>query len=208
MKGKTPGTSRSTPRKEEIIDRTVELVQESGLARLTTKKIAERVGFTEAALFRHFSTKEALLLGLVDRLNAMLLDPIHEIVSDKTLSPSERLNAILRHHMLIILEHKSLPILLLAEASASGDEVLLVRMRSLLHDYLHVLETVMAEGMKSGEFVASPQPDCLALLAAGLPMALAIRHRLIPDEPYENRVQTTLIRFLTQSLLPSKRRGA
>src|ERR687885_771597 len=41
----------TTPRQEEILDRTFELVRESGLANLTMKKVADRMG---AAMDRTF----------------------------------------------------------------------------------------------------------------------------------------------------------
>lgn len=58
----------TTPRQEEILLQAMKLLREGGLARLTTRKIAQRIGFTDGALFRHFPTKQALLLRLMDKL--------------------------------------------------------------------------------------------------------------------------------------------
>ena len=52
-------------RQDEILDRTIELLREAGLAGLTMKKVAERVGFTEPAIYRHFPNKQALLAGVL-----------------------------------------------------------------------------------------------------------------------------------------------
>ncbi len=189
-----------TPRQNQILDMTLELVRDGGLAHVTTKRIAERVGFTEAALYRHFPTKQALILGLMDRLEDMLVKPIRTIAGNGSLSVEQRLEAIVRHHTTLVREQNSLPILLLAEASVSEDPALLGRMRSIFHDYLSVLEGLIREGQAHNEVVHTPEADCLALFLMGAPAALAIRHRLFPDTRAETRFQRFLIPYLIDSL--------
>ncbi len=70
-----------TPRQAEILDRATELVAESGLAQLTMKRLAERVGFTEPAIYRHYPGKSALLAAMIERLGGRLLETIEEIAA-------------------------------------------------------------------------------------------------------------------------------
>lgn len=193
-----------TPRQEEILDRAMDLVRESGLGALTTRRIAEKMGFSEAALYRHFPTKKALVNGLMERLDEMLLGPVQQIAADDSLSPPERLKRILRHHVHLVREQNSLPILLLAEASSTDDPALLGRMRSILHSYLSVLEGLVREAQSKGLISGELHNDCIALLLLGAPAALAIRHRLLPDRRLEDRFEDTLIPFLTEQLLPTQ----
>ncbi len=173
----------SSPRQEEILDRTLELVRESGLAGLTIRRIAQRVGFTEAAVYRHFPSKKALLAALVERLHGMLLDPIRALAADRSRPARERLADALAHHQRVILETDSLPILLLAEVVATRDEELVGAMRSLLKDYLGVLEGLAREaGGGRVEATGELPAEALVLLLLGLPAALAIRHRLFPGQ--------------------------
>ena len=173
-----------TARQQEILDRTLELVRESGLAGLTIRKIAERVGFTEAAVYRHFPSKRALLAGLVRRLDGILLEPIRALAGDRGRSPRKRLEEALAHHQRVILETDSLPILLLAEVVATGDTELVGAMRRVLAEYLGLLGGMIREA-REREGVESDLPPGLAnLLLLGVPAALAIRHRLLPgDDP-------------------------
>ncbi len=195
--------SRSV-KQQEILDKTLELVRKNGLAGLTTKKIAEKVGFTEAALYRHFPTKNALINGLIDRLEDMLIGPIREIAGDREVPVEVRLERILSHHAKLVYEQNSLPILLLAEATASGDPELLGRMRSILHEYLSVLEGLIREVQTGGSVDKTPKEDCLSLVLLGAPAALAIRHRLLPDRRLERRFIETLIPYLIETLLLRK----
>jgi len=184
-------------RREEILDRSLDVIQEVGLGKMTFRRIAEKVGFTEAAMFRHFPSKKSLLLGLMDRLDAMLLGPIREIAADTGRSPVARLEAILKHHVELIERYNSLPMLLLAEATATGDSHLLARMRRILGDYLRILEGLITDLPDNEQRAGWPRRDCLALLLLGIPSALAIRHRLLPDPDTERRIASTLVPFVT-----------
>lgn len=169
-------------RKEEILDRTFELVQDHGIGGLTVRLIAEKVGVTEGALYRHYRSKEAILVALAERIERMLLGPIRKLAKGPG-SPRERIVAILGHHVRTLLATNSLGLLLVAEASFSQHEELRKRMRGIIASYLETLEEVISEvadpGLRSNE---------LALLAMGLPAAVAIRHRLIPEPELEKRL--------------------
>lgn len=197
---KTDHTITESARQTEILDQAMALVRQGGLAALTTRRLAHRVGFTEAALYRHFPNKQALILGMMDRLEAMLLEPVSAIASDESLSIPDRLEQIVLHHTTLVRRQRSLPILLLAEASLSEDEALLERMRSIFQGYLTTVEGLIDEGQTRGEIVNGPEPDSLAMLLLGPPAALAIRHRLFPDPPSEERFSETLIPFLVRAM--------
>jgi len=115
-----PTETPTTPRQEEILDRTFELVRESGLANLTMKKVADRMGFTEPALYRHFPNKQALVLGLLGRLESLLLPEIETASAREDLPPVERLERIILHHLGLILKSDGLPFLILAVVYVLG----------------------------------------------------------------------------------------
>jgi AcrR family transcriptional regulator len=60
-------------RQLEIIEAAGKILTESGLAGLTTKNLAARVGFAESALYRHFSGKEEIIVTMLQYL-AMDMD--------------------------------------------------------------------------------------------------------------------------------------
>ena len=194
-----PGT---TARQSEILDQALILVGESGLSGLTIRKIAERMNFSEPALYRHFPNKQALILGLMDRLDEMLPHTARDIAEDTSLPAPERLSRIISHHVRLVREHNGLPILLLAEASTSDDPVLLDRMRAIFKAYFALLVEVVIEGQGDGTIDPAVQPDCLALGLMGTPTALAVRHRLLPDAGFEDRVEDVWIPFLLDRIAP------
>jgi AcrR family transcriptional regulator len=56
----------ATVRQKEIIAAALGIVGEHGLERLTMKNIAARVGFSDAAVYRHFRNKADVLSAMVD----------------------------------------------------------------------------------------------------------------------------------------------
>jgi AcrR family transcriptional regulator len=194
-------TAPMTPRQDELLEQALQLVREVGLAGLTVRKLADRVGFTEAALYRHFPNKQALLLALVERLSEeRLLGPIRAIAADESLSPRERLTAILRHHVSTVLAVDGLPVLILAEAAASGDEALLARFRQVASELWAIFDRLLA---------ASPPPAGASRAAIGLAMfgvvaAAALHRRLLPDAELEREARDVLPRYLIERLLPGE----
>jgi AcrR family transcriptional regulator len=59
-------------RKTQIVQVVLALVAKHGAEAVSTQLIADTIGFTQAAVFRHFSTKEALWSAVMDWLDAQL----------------------------------------------------------------------------------------------------------------------------------------
>jgi AcrR family transcriptional regulator len=51
--------------REVILDAALSVIRERGLAKATTKAIAQAAGFSEAALYKHFADKEEIFLGVL-----------------------------------------------------------------------------------------------------------------------------------------------
>jgi AcrR family transcriptional regulator len=51
--------------RQYILQATERMIQSRGLARLTNKEIAQEAGIAEATLYKHFETKEALILAAI-----------------------------------------------------------------------------------------------------------------------------------------------
>jgi len=191
-----PGGPSRTPRQEEILDRALELVQESGLANLTLKKVARRVGFSEAAIYRHFSHKQELVLALVDRLRDSLLGPVAIFAGDSGLPPRERLQRMVRHHVEVIRRTQGLPMLLLAEGVASGDEALLARMRGVMVVYQKLLAGVL----KEAGLPAEPPLEHQVLQFIGLSAVLGLQLRAFPEQALSDAEADALVRHHVRCL--------
>jgi AcrR family transcriptional regulator len=185
-----------TVRQTEILDRAAELVAESGLANLTMKRLAERVGFTEPAIYRHFPGKRALVRAMIERFSGRLLARIGELAADRSLSPQERLLAMVRHHVSLLRVSRGLPILLIAEGLASGDSELIGQLGSVMQRYAGLLGGVLAEL----ELDLGVAPERQATLFFGLPAAIGIQLRAFPHLALSEDETEILVRHYVRSL--------
>jgi AcrR family transcriptional regulator len=74
--------------REQVLDATLALAEESGLEAVSMRAVAARLGVTPMALYRHVGDKQGLLDGLVERLLDELPEP------DAALAPEERLRVL------------------------------------------------------------------------------------------------------------------
>ncbi len=75
-------------RSDRIIITTVDIIDELGIQGLTTKEIARRQEMSEATLFRHFKSKNELLLSVLDYYSKFDSD-IFLSIKMKSLKPKE-----------------------------------------------------------------------------------------------------------------------
>lgn len=72
-------------RKEQILQCLAEMLESHSGQRITTAKLAEKVGVSEAALYRHFPSKARMYEGLIEFIEGTLLSRINLILDkDKT----------------------------------------------------------------------------------------------------------------------------
>jgi AcrR family transcriptional regulator len=200
------GREPHTPRQEELLDHALALTREVGLAGLTVRRLAERVGFSEAALYRHFPNKQALLLRMIERLSEdRLLGPLREIAGNAELPARERLILVLEHHVRTVLAVDGLPILVLAEAAAAGDESLLARFRAVASELTDILERLLRE---AGPVAGAPEPRALAVALFGVVAGAALHHRLFGDAAMARTLRDEVPDHLVSRLLGGEEGGS
>jgi AcrR family transcriptional regulator len=79
-----------TPKQSEIADAALKIIGERGIASLTTASLAEELGVSSGAPFRHFASREEILEAAAQRVADMVADTYPEA----TLPPLERLRAL------------------------------------------------------------------------------------------------------------------
>ncbi len=82
-------TAEITNRQLEIIEAAGKILTESGINSLTTKNLAQKVGFSESALYRHFSGKEEIVLTMLTYLAKTMGERL-ELVHSENQTPEEQ----------------------------------------------------------------------------------------------------------------------
>ncbi len=89
-----PATKRSN-RKEQILQALAQMLETSPGQRITTAKLAQEVGVSEAALYRHFPSKARMFEGLIEFIENTLLSRINIILDNEKDTQSRIYNILL-----------------------------------------------------------------------------------------------------------------
>jgi AcrR family transcriptional regulator len=106
-------------RREEILDAALDIADEQGLDAVSMRALADRVGVTPMALYRHVKDKAALLDGMVGRLLAAVLPT--EAPTERTWE--ERLNALAHAFREVTQRHPWAAHLLFSRPAITADAV-------------------------------------------------------------------------------------
>ena len=96
---------RSSVRRKELIAVAANLFASRGYYAVTVDDIGDAVGLTGPALYRHFSSKEALLVAVFDEVIEELTTRIRALVSESP-DPATALLAIVRLHVEFAIEQR------------------------------------------------------------------------------------------------------
>lgn len=103
----------------QLLDAAVNVFAELGFRGATTRRIAQVAGVNEVTLFRHFGSKEGLIMEAIYRS----LEALHTEVRlpDEPVSPRDELLEWTRKHYQFILQHQRLIKAAMAEAQTRPD---------------------------------------------------------------------------------------
>jgi len=79
------------PRQLEIIEATSKILTTSGINGMTIKNLAKEMNFSESAIYRHFSSKEEIILAMLNYLAENIDERLSGI--QKTVNPEENFRA-------------------------------------------------------------------------------------------------------------------
>ena len=146
-------------RKDEIVDVALALLADVPLAELTTRMIAKRVGVTQPALFRHFRSRDALLLAVVERTRSELGDLAALVLEGDADGPSRLLKmavGLLTH----VERYPGMPRLLFSDAHRVADS-LKAALRHLVSMQVAFASELVRAGQREGKITRRHPADIL-----------------------------------------------
>ncbi len=150
-----------TDRQRQIVDHAIEMIGEGGLSGLTMRRLSERLGVTEPALYRHFENKTAILAAMLTVLEA---ETYERLPFDQTVSP----DALVTHFdrlFALLTERPALATVVFLDEFATTDPDLQAMVRDLLAKNRERLATAFAAMHVPS--AGAPDPDSLATLLLG-----------------------------------------
>ena len=140
--------------KEEILDEAAQIFRLKGYHATSMQDIARAVNLQKASLYHHVSSKQEILLELLDQALELLTGQVIDIVRNETLPPDEKLRQMMEAYLKALTDHFNLATVLLMEHRSLKPELHARhvpnrdRFEALWHE-------VIEEGMQTGVFCCS-----------------------------------------------------
>lgn len=165
-------------RRQQILDTMLRMAGEDGPDAVTTKALAERIGFTEPALYRHFpGGKPEMWRTLASVLGERMQAAWRAALGEEDPAPV-RLRKLVATQLQLIRGTPALPAILFSRALHQDNPALRAGMAEVAGSFHARLEHVLAEGQRGGEIDPHLEPDAAAWLLISVVQGTAIRWSL------------------------------
>lgn len=163
-------------RRSATVEAVIELAAEQNPAEITTTAIAERMGLTQGALFRHFPSKDALFEAVMEWVAKRLLGRIDQYASSA--SPLAALEKMFMAHVEFVCEHPGVPRMLFGELQRAADTPAKRAVQIMIRRYSERLATLLERGKALGEVAAEVDASAAATLFIGTIQGLVMQSLL------------------------------
>jgi len=137
-------------RRAVTVEAVIALAAEQNPGDITTAAIAKHMGLTQGALFRHFSSKDAILQAVMEWVAERLLARVDKAAQAAT-SPLAALEAVFMAHIDFVAQHPGVPRMLFGELQRAVDTPAKRMARTLIDRYGKRLTTLIEQGKERGE---------------------------------------------------------
>lgn len=153
-------------RQKEIINVSLELIAENGIQSLTIKNLANRIGFAESAIYRHYENKIQILLAILEFFKQ---NTEHFFMSqlDSNGNALMQIEKIFQNHFRKFAATPSLVSVIFSEEIFRNEIQLTEKVKEIMNRNIASLETIIESGQKTGEIRTDIDASYLSVIVMG-----------------------------------------
>lgn len=141
---------RDKPKYKQIVDAAVIVIAENGYHQAQVSKIAKEASVADGTIYLYFKNKEDILISVFREKMSVFVENVEEILKIE-ISATEMLAKMIENHFSLLNGDRHLAIVTQLELRQSNKE-LRYRINEVLKEYLVLLDAILIEGIKRGEF--------------------------------------------------------
>jgi AcrR family transcriptional regulator len=159
---------KTESRQQQIIEAAAKLIFKSGSEHLTVRRIADEVGITEGAIYRHFKSKKSILSFLLIHIEEILLKDISTERASAVPVTLSTIEEIIGNHFSAIDLRKGFSFQVIAEIISLGDRELNKQASQTIDKYISRLKELLNDGVRDGAIRKDIDLDAAATLLFAL----------------------------------------
>lgn len=144
--------NKFTERQIEIIEAATKRIDEHGIQDLTIKTLSADLNLSEAALYRHFKSKNEILLGLLTYFIEEMKGRLAKILSNKDRNSSELLKELFDSQLKTFVQKPSVVSVIFSESIFQFNKKLSDTVSSMMELVQNHIENIVKKGQADGTF--------------------------------------------------------
>lgn len=153
-------------RRQQIMDTIRSIISSKGIEHVTISEIAEEIGTTKGAIYRHFKNKRDILSLLIDDIEKTLMEAINSAMVDE--DPVQNLKNILLAQLILAKNRRKTSFIVIMGAMQFSDPIIRKKILHLIQKYLRRIEKLLLNGIHLGSVKKDINPKISAMVFMGL----------------------------------------
>jgi AcrR family transcriptional regulator len=205
-----PPKQRTEVRQASLVEAALLLAAQRSPTSITTGDLASAVGITQGAVFRHFDSKEAIWLAVLDWVTEALMAHLQAAADAANLigvdpmqvpQPLSALRAVFVAHVDFVVAHPGVPRVIFQELQSPGDTALKFRVRGLMQRYRQLLLNLLQQAQMEQGLQADIDLNAAAVLFIGSVQGLVMQALISGDVPAMARQAPAVFAIYQRGLL-------
>jgi len=155
-----------TERQLEIIEASSKLLTQGGVSGLTIKNIAKEMEFSESAVYRHFKSKEEIIIAMLNYLSESMNIRLSKICSSDN-SAKQRLINVFQSQLDFFEANPNFVVAVFSDGLFEESQKINEAIQRIMAVNMKNLIPVVAEGQVKGEFINTMTPEELMHIVMG-----------------------------------------
>jgi TetR/AcrR family fatty acid metabolism transcriptional regulator len=159
-------TSTITSRQFEIIEAAGKILTNSGVSGLTIKNLAKEMKFSESAIYRHFTSKEEIIIAMLDYLANNIDDRLTEVISDNQ-TPEEKFTTLFQSQFIFFKQNPHFVVAVFSDGLMEESQRINETISKIMGVKIKHLLPIIKEGQQVGVFTNVITADELIHIVMG-----------------------------------------
>lgn len=156
-----------TERQIEIMEAATLRIGTYGIQELTIKNLAADLSLSEAALYRHFKSKNEILLGILNYFILEMKARLESIISDQETQPSELLNQIFTSQLNTFVQNPAIVSVIFSEGIFQFNKELSEKVNFLINMMQTNINALVLRGQNEGIYKTLLSADAITTIIMG-----------------------------------------
>lgn len=167
-----------TERQVEIMEAATLRIDKFGIQELTIKNLASDLSLSEAALYRHFESKNDILLGLLTYFILEMNERIGKIIADKEKHPSEILKQVFASQLKTFVLKPAIVSVIFSEGIFQFNKELRERVSEVMAIMQKNIKELITKGQKENVYGKLLGVDSIATIIMGSMRMVVLKWKL------------------------------